>query len=103
MKKADMVYIDENGDAWITAEGVANLWNERTREEFKREGRYSRWAARNRVTSSGDLSYTDNENGRLYNKKDAETVKLRPRSKPRTDVTERNKTNKPFTKKREIS
>lgn len=103
MKKSDMVYIDEQGQEWITAEAIANLWNKRTRNEFNREGRYTRWAARNRVTSSGDLPYIDNEHGRLYSKKAAEVVKLRPRSQPRADVAERNRANKPFTKSKQVS
>ena len=81
-----MVYIDENGKAWITGEGVAKVWNERAAKEFSREGRYTRWAARNRVQNNSDLSYIDTENGRLYSKADAERVNLRPRSKPRLDV-----------------
>lgn len=89
MRKADMMYIDENGKAWITGEGVAKIWNERAAKEFSREGRYTRWAARNRVENSSDLSYIDTENGRLYSKADAERVNLRPRSKPRPDVKER--------------
>ncbi len=102
MKKADMVYIDENGEAWLTAEGIANLWNKRTQQEFNREGHYTRWAARNRVASSGDLPYMDDKNhGRVYSKKAAETIKLRPRSQPRPDVAERNRTNKPFSKREE--
>jgi hypothetical protein len=101
MKKADMVYIDDQGQEWITGEAVANLWNKRTVDEFNREGRYTRWAARNRVVSSGDLPYIDLEHGRMYSKSAAELVKLRPRSKPRPDVTQRNIDNKPFTKKAE--
>lgn len=103
MKKADMVFIDSDGKAWLTGEGIAKLWNERTQSEFKREGRYTRWAARNRVESSKDLSYIDTEDGRLYSKEDAMKIKLRPRSKPRLDVAERSKTNKPFSKKNEFS
>jgi hypothetical protein len=89
MKKSDMVYIDNEGQAWITAEAVANLWNKRAQDEFHREGRYTRWAARNRVEGGkGDLPYRDDdEHGRLYSKSAAETVKLRPRSKPRPAST----------------
>ena len=87
MKKSDMVYIDDQNEAWITAEAVANLWNKRAQDEFHRIGRYTRWAARNRVESSDDLPHIDNEHGRLYSKKAAETVKLRPRSKPRPPET----------------
>ncbi|HWS83323.1 MAG TPA: hypothetical protein VN207_03600 [Ktedonobacteraceae bacterium] len=89
MRKANMVYIDENGKAWITGEGVAKVWNERAAKEFSREGRYTRWAARNRVENNSDLSYIDTEDGRLYSKADAEKVNLRPRSKGRPDVKER--------------
>ena len=89
MRKADMMYIDENGKTWITGEGVAKIWNERAAKEFSREGRYTRWAARNRVQNNSDLSYIDTEHGRLYSKADAERVNLRPRSKPRLDVKER--------------
>jgi hypothetical protein len=90
--KADMIYKDEKGEEWITAEAIANLWNKRAAKEFKREARYTRWAARNRVESSGDLPFLDTEHGRLYNKRVAETVKLRPRSKPRPDVLNRRDT-----------
>ncbi len=99
MKKSEMVYIDNNGQEWITGEAVANLWNKRTTDEFHREGRYTRWAARNRVVSSGDLPYIDLEHGRMYSKSAAESVRLRPRSKARLDVTKRNSEGKPFTKK----
>lgn len=104
MKKAEMVYIDKQGNAWITAEGVATLWNKRTQDEFHREGRYTRWSARNRVESMHDLPFIDTEDGRrLYSKEVAQSLKLRPRSKPRTDVTKRNQEHKPFTRRGEYS
>jgi len=100
--KADMIYTDEQGQEWINSEAVADLWNKRAKEEYTKQGRYTRWSARNRVETSGDLRTVKTVKGTLYNKKDTETVKLSPRQVARPDIVQRNK-ERGFENKKPIS
>lgn len=88
--KADMTYRDGQGEEWINAEAIAELWNKRAQDEYHSKGRYSRWSARNRAKTSGDLQVLETVKGNLYNKREAETIPLAPHPKARPDLVEDN-------------
>lgn len=83
-------------DQKINAARVAEIWNERARQEKNVESHYTRFSVRARRE---ELNGVQTPIGWLYSEHEARTIALRPRSTGRPDRAEANK--KPFRRKSE--
>jgi len=72
----------------INAAKVAQIWNERARQERGVEANYTRWSVRGRRE---DLDGQETELGWLYSEEKARTVALRPKTNKRPDIAARNR------------
>jgi hypothetical protein len=86
--KKDQEFTDSEGNNWITPAKVADIWNERAINEYKREGNYTRWSVYQRRKK---LKRMQTPLGDLYLESEARTTPLRPHTNKRPEVANRNK------------
>jgi hypothetical protein len=86
--KKDQEYTDPEGKIWITAAKVADIWNERAINEYKREGNYTRWSVYQRREK---LTRMQTPLGDLYLESEAKITPLRPHTNKRPEVASRNR------------
>jgi len=79
-------YTDTQGVKWISPGRAAEIWNERAKE-LGIEAHYTRQSVRAR---RGKLGGIETPLGFLYSEEKVRSIKLRPRSKRRPDVTAKN-------------
>lgn len=79
----------QNQEEYINASEVARIWNRRAREEHGVESHYSRMSVPSRAK---DLDVQDTPLGRVYSRKRAEEIPLRPRNVQRPDLARLNVT-----------
>lgn len=88
---------EETPNKKISAAMVADIWNERAKQEKNVESHYTRFSVRSRRE---ELKGEETPIGWLYSEREARRIPLRPRSTGRPDLIEQNK--KPFKRKDEF-
>ncbi len=78
-------YIDDEGRKWITPTRVAQIWNERAKQEKGIDTRYTRWSVFKRREK---LSRMQTPLGDLFLESEARSIRLSPHP-ARPDVAER--------------
>ena len=80
-------FIDQNGVKWVSPGKAAEIWNERAKEQGVESG-YTRWSIRARREELGGMQ---TPLGFLYPEEKVRSIKIRPHSKKRPDVVQKNK------------